>query len=180
MQLLRKALLEQTAIYMAILFLARLSLSSFSLYICKYKLFHFLSNHFGRCHIFTFPGSGLCSFQKISSRKRNCWSALTTRKLVAKKNQWHIKQRTAALLIKIYRNLENIISEKCLFLLGIAAWLPQERSPQQQEQRARLEILISNKHTDTHKGKRQTQTQYQTHWDKDKDKLKHKQRTTLN
>ena len=44
MQLLRKALLEQTAIYMAILFLARLSLSSFSLYICKYKLFHFLSN----------------------------------------------------------------------------------------------------------------------------------------
>ena len=105
MQLLRKALLEQTAIYMAILFLARLSLSFFSLYICKYKLFHFLSNHFGRCHIFTFPGSGLCSFQKISSRKRNCWSALTTRKLVAnnnRRNQWHIKQRTAALLIKIY------------------------------------------------------------------------------
>ena len=50
-----------------------------------YILFHFLSDHFARCHIFTFPGSALCSFQKISSRKRNCWSALTTRKLVANK-----------------------------------------------------------------------------------------------
>ena len=70
-----------------------------------YILFHFLSDHFARCHIFTFPGSALCSFQKISSRKRNCWSALTTRKLVANKNgrnQWHIKQRAIALLIKIH------------------------------------------------------------------------------
>ena len=138
-------------------------------YICVNILFHFLSNHFGRCHIFTFPGSALCSFQKISSRKRNCWSALTTRKLVAnKKWQKSVTQKTknsSIFHLDIHISplfLENIISEKCLFLLGRAAWLPQERSPQQQEQLVRLEILnidIKKAKTNTRHTRRKRQTQ---------------------